>query len=219
MLHIKYFTGGYDKNFSYLIWCKESKEAAIVDPAVDIDAIINYINNKKLKLRKILITHTHADHIRYLNDIMIRYDNKLDVHLSNKTRISNFKTNNYVCHNEMIYLGSEKIKCLHTPGHYYDSVCFWSYKNNIIFTGDTMFVGRTGRTIHEGSNIKELYHSIYDILLNLPQETMILSGHDYGEIKCDTIGNNIKKSDFFSCKNFEQFLLVMENYEKRRKKQ
>ena len=219
MLHIKYFTGGYDKNFSYLIWCKESKEAAIVDPAVEINPIIDYITNRKLKLRKILITHTHADHIRYLNDIMIRYNSKINVYLSSKTRISNLKTNNYVSHNEIIHLGNEKIKCFHTPGHYYDSVCFWSFENNIIFTGDTMFVGRTGRTIHQGSDIKELYHSIYDILLKLPEETIILSGHDYGEKKYDTIGNNIKKSDFFSCKNFEQFLVVMEKYEKSRKKQ
>ena len=49
--------------------------------------------------------------------------------------------------------------------------------------------------------------------------SVIFPGHDYGEIKFDTIDNNIKNSDFFSCKNFEQFLLVMENYEKSRKKQ
>ena len=66
--------------------------------------------------------------------------------------------------------------------------------------------------------MKDLNKILYDILLKLPQETMILSGHDYGEIKFDTIGANIKKSAFFSCKNFEQFLLVMNNYEKSRKK-
>ena len=59
-----------------------------------------------------------------------------------------------------------------------------------------MFIGRTGRTIHEGSNINDLYDSIYNILLKLPLETMIFSGHNYGKLKFDTIGNNIKKSDF-----------------------
>ncbi len=82
-----------------------------------------------------------------------------------------------------------------------------------------MFIGRTGRTIHEGSNINDLYDSIYNILLKLPLETIIFSGHNYGKLKFDTIGNNIKKSDFFSCKNFQEFSLIMDNYEKSRKKQ
>ena len=81
-----------------------------------------------------------------------------------------------------------------------------------------MFIGRTGRTIHTGSDINELYHSIYNILLKLPRETMIFPGHDYGKIKFDTINNNIKNSTFFSCKNFAEFLLVMNNYEKSKKK-
>ena len=80
-----------------------------------------------------------------------------------------------------------------------------------------MFIGRTGRTIHKGSNISELYDSVYNILLNLPLETMILSGHDYGHVVFDTISNNIKNSSFFSCKNYEEFLSVMDNYEKSRK--
>ena len=219
MLQVKYFLGGYDKNFSYLIWCTKTRKAAIVDPAVKINPIINYINKNKLKLEKLLITHTHGDHIRYLNDFLLEYNYRLKIHISDKTKINSFKSNNHIAHNEVIDLGFEKIKCLYTPGHYYDSTCFWSIENNIIFTGDTMFIGRTGRTIHEGSNINDLYDSIYNILLKLPLETIIFSGHNYGKLKFDTIGNNIKKSDFFSCKNFQEFLLIMDNYEKSRKKQ
>ena len=217
MIQIRHFIGGYDKNFSYLIWCEKSKEAAIVDPAVEISPIVDCIDKNKLKLEKILVTHTHADHIRYLRDINHRYNHKLKIHISNKTKITNLETDDFISHNQVIDLGSEKIKCLHTPGHYYDSICFWSSENNIIFTGDTMFIGRTGRTIHAGSNINELYHSIYHILLKLPRQTMIFSGHHYGKIKFDTIDNNIKNSAFFSCKNFEEFSLIMKNYEKSRK--
>ena len=99
----------------------------------------------------------------------------------------------------------KSIECLLTPGHYYDSACFWIKSSNLLFTGDTMFVGRTGRTVHKGSNIKDLYESIYNILLKLPRKTLILSGHDYGHQKSITIDNNIKKSTFFRCKNFKNF--------------
>ena len=218
MIQIKYFTGGYDKNLSYLIWCQKSKKAAIVDPAVKITPIIDYIDKNKLELGKILVTHSHGDHIQYLKDIVLKYNHKLKIHISDKTQVDNIKLDNCISHNQVINLGFEKIKCLHTPGHYYDSTCFWSVRNNIIFTGDTMFIGRTGRTIHQGSDIKALYHSIYNILLKLPRETMIFSGHNYGKRKFDTIDNNIKNSLFFSCKNFRKFLLVMDNYEKSRKK-
>ena len=77
MIQIKYFIGGYDENLSYLIWCKKSKKAAIVDPAVKIEPLVNYIDKNNLKLEKILITHSHGDHIQYLEDILFKFNYKL----------------------------------------------------------------------------------------------------------------------------------------------
>ena len=90
-------------------------------------------------------------------------------------------------------------------------------KNKSIFTGDTMFIGRTGRTISPRSSIKNLYKSVYKILLKLPFETMIYPGHHYGYKMFDNIGNNMISSKFFSCKKFEDFCLIMDKYEKNRK--
>ena len=81
-----------------------------------------------------------------------------------------------------------------------------------------MFIGRTGRTISHKSDIKDLYDSIYEILLKLPDETMIYPGHHYGYKLFDSIKNNIQSSNFFSCKNFEEFCLNMVKYEKNRNK-
>ncbi|OUT39046.1 MAG: hypothetical protein CBB66_03905, partial [bacterium TMED6] len=67
-MKVKYFIGGYDKNICYLLWCEESNHAAIIDPSVEINPVIEYINKENLILDKILITHTHHDHIKYLND-------------------------------------------------------------------------------------------------------------------------------------------------------
>ena len=67
-MNIESFQGGYDKNFSYLIWCEKTKLAAIIDPAVDSIKILEKINQLNLTLIKILITHTHHDHYQYLTD-------------------------------------------------------------------------------------------------------------------------------------------------------
>ena len=110
---------------------QKSKKAAIVDPAVKITPIIDYIDKNKLELGKILVTHSHGDHIQYLKDIVLKYNHKLKIHISDKTQVDNIKLDNCISHNQVINLGFEKIKCLHTPGHYYDSTCFWSVRNNI----------------------------------------------------------------------------------------
>ena len=67
---IKTFQGGFDKNLSYLIWCKKTKIAAIIDPAVEINPILEEINKNNLQLSKIFITHTHHDHIAFLDDFL-----------------------------------------------------------------------------------------------------------------------------------------------------
>ena len=212
----KYFLGGYDKNLSYLIWCPKTFKAALIDPAVRSKKIIKFINNNNLILDKILITHSHGDHIAYLNEFFNKYQNKIDCFISNKSSYDYYNIKKFR-NNEIISIGNENIKCLLTPGHYYDSACFWIKSSNLLFTGDTIFVGRTGRTVHKGSRIKDLYNSIYNILLKLPKRTLILSGHDYGLQKFITLEDNIKKSIFFRCKNFQEFETVMNNYEKTRK--
>jgi glyoxylase-like metal-dependent hydrolase (beta-lactamase superfamily II) len=213
-MNIKCFQGGFDKNFSYLIWCNKTKLAAIVDPAVEINQIVESINKNNLNLIKIFITHTHHDHISYLEDFKYLFSN-VEVLCSKKTskQVFNFSG---LSNNEVVALGEEVIICLDTPGHYYDSMCFWDKKNKSIFTGDTIFVGRTGRTISLKSNIKDLYNSVYNIILNLPRETIIYPGHHYGHVPFITIQENITLFDFFSCNNFNKFCLVMENFEKNR---
>ena len=216
-MKIKRFQGGYDKNFCYIISCDETRMAAIIDPAVEINPVIEYIESEDLILDKILVTHTHHDHIYYLNDFIDLYPIAKIYAAYNAA----FKTDieyKKVEHNDVIILGQLFILSLFTPGHYLDSICFWVKSEKIVFTGDTMFVGRTGRTVSNGSNIKDLYQSIYEILLKLPIETIVYPGHHYGFRKEITIRENIKNSNFFQCKSFNEFELVMKNFENSLKK-
>ena len=90
---------------------------------------------------------------------------------------------------DVIPVDQSQVKVLHTPGHYPDSCCF--LLDNSLFTGDTVFIGRTGRTISAGSNVRKLYHSVYEKVLTLPQNITIFPGHDYGSKPYCSIGENI----------------------------
>ena len=215
-MKIKSFQGGFDKNITYIIWCELTSIAAIVDASVNMTEIIEYIEINDLLLEKILITHTHSDHINFLEDILFQFP---------QIEVCGFEFPEYdfgndyrrLKHYDVITLGTELITCIHTPGHYPDSICYWSESNNYLFTGDTMFVGRTGRTISKKSNINDLYHSIYEIILKLPQNTIIYPGHHYGHALTISIKDNVLISPFFQCSDKMEFIKVMKEFEKGRR--
>ena len=216
-MQVKSFIGGFDKNLCYLIWCEKTRLASIIDPSVETLEIFEFIESENLILEKILITHTHHDHIAYLDDFIYKYP-LINIYSYLKP-VNDFKKSyTPLEHNQVISIGNSLLTILHTPGHFPDSLCYWSKENKFIFTGDTVFIGRTGRTVSQGSNIKDLYHSIYDTILNLPHETIIFPGHHYGFSKQESILFNIKNSPFFQCNNFDEFVAVMDNFEKNRKK-
>jgi glyoxylase-like metal-dependent hydrolase (beta-lactamase superfamily II) len=216
-MQVKSFIGGFDKNLCYLVWCKKTRLASIIDPSVESLEIFEFIESQNLILEKILITHTHRDHISYLDDFIYKYP-LINIYC-HANPVNNFKKIFIpLDNNQAISIGDSLLTILYTPGHFPDSVCYWNKEKKIIFTGDTVFIGRTGRTVSQGSNIKDLYHSIYNIILNLPHETLIYPGHHYGFSKSDSILFNIKNSPFFQCSQFTEFVEVMENFERNRKK-
>ena len=162
-----------------------------------------------------LITHSHHDHIKYINEYIEKYP-EIKVIGHPKSKLNNTSESNYLpmSDNSIFKLGSLEIKIIHTPGHYYDSVCF--LVKNIIFTGDTLFIGRTGRTLSKGSNISDLYNSVYKKILNLSGDTIIYPGHNYGSKPTMTISENIKISDLLQASGEKDFIDKMKNYEQTR---
>ena len=209
---IQSFEGGYDRNFSYLLTCLETITSVIVDASLELIRLQPF---QKSKPKAILITHSHHDHIRYVSEYIKAYPEiKIIGHpkskLNNISKINFLPTNDY----SIYKVGNLNIRTIHTPGHYYDSVCF--LVENIIFTGDTLFVGRTGRTLSIGSNVSDLYKSVYKKLLKLPGDTIIYPGHNYGSRPTITISENIINSNLLQASGEEDFINRMKNYEKNR---
>ena len=209
---IRTFRGGYDDNCTYLVSCMRTGTQFLIDAAISLERIKSYIHTK---VHAVLITHTHGDHTAYLHEILNEYPDAKYIGYKNLVHKSPTYEFSPVNDQDRIILGKINIDVIYTPGHYPDSICY--LMGNIVFTGDTLFVGRTGRTISDNASTKELYYSIYDKILSLPGNTLIYPGHDYGEKPTISLEDNIKISQLLQAKSEKDFIERMANYEANRK--
>ena len=209
---IRSFKGGYDDNFQYVLTCMQSRAQIPIDAALPLETVRPFIRGAFVAM---LITHTHGDHIAFIDEYLEAFPELLIIiHESSAGRISAVNVHP-TQDGEQIQIGRLNINVIHTPGHFPDSSC---YKlENVIFTGDTLFVGRTGRTISQGSDTGELYHSVYNKLLTLPQKTIIYPGHDYGQSPTITMVRNIEISPLLQAANEQDFIERMAAFEASRK--
>ncbi len=187
---------GNMENFAYIIGDSKTKEAAIVDPGWDANILLDFFNKNKLKAKKIILTHTHYDHINDVDYIFKKthadvYVHSLEAEVIKKIndRINIVELSN----GDKFNVGNIEIEVMHTPGHSPGSSCF--IFNGKIITGDTLFVGSIGRTDLPGGNPKVMAESLKR-LKKLDDNIEVYPGHDYGEKPFSTIGAE-KENNFF----------------------
>jgi len=189
-LYLEQLLVGPMDNFIYLIGSKSTREVAIIDPAWDIDALLNHIKEKDLKLASVLVTHYHPDHIgggmgghsiEGIAELLEKDPVKIFVHkleaegVKKVTGVSDIDLN-IVESGDHLTIGENDIEFLHTPGHTPGSQCF--KVNNNLVSGDTLFVQGCGRVDLPGSNSEDMFHSLQK-LSALPNETILYPGHNY----------------------------------------
>ncbi|KTW29675.1 hydroxyacylglutathione hydrolase [Pneumocystis carinii B80] len=182
-------------NYSYIIICNKTLEAAIVDPAdpVTILPYLEKLNNEKIHLKSIITTHHHWDHAGG-NKRMLKSYPDVKIYGGKDSEA----VNHYVKDKEVFKIGEILVKSLHTPCHTRDSVCYYMEDGTerAVFTGDTLFNGGCGK-FFEGTP-EEMYKNLNEILGSLPGDTKIYPGHEYTK-------SNLKfaKTIFSSDKLFE----------------
>ena len=202
---IKTFDIGPMQNLIYVITDNDTKESAIVDPAWDMTEIYEYLNNNNLILKKILLTHSHNDHVNAVDEVLDKFDTQ--IHINKKEKVfwakdyDNFSIN---YGGDIIYLGKTQIKSLHTPGHTPGSTCY--YIGNNLIAGDTLFVFGCGRCDLHGGNPEEMYHTLKDIKNNLDSETIILPGHNYSIKKQSSLKEEINGNPFMHFNKVDKFI-------------
>src|SRR3989338_3641051 len=184
---------GQMQNFSYLIGDEAAKEAAIVDPGWDIGKLLSAAKKHGLKVKSILVTHSHYDHIQQVKDLFDATNATVYAHKDDSDEIKNYgigKIKN-IDEGEIINIGKIKIKVLHAPGHTPGSVCYLI--DNKLITGDTLFVGNIGRTDLPGGNPR-IMSATLKRLKKLDEHIEVWPGHDYGSTKSSTIEREKKQN-------------------------
>ena len=180
-------------NYSYLIIDDSNNSACVVDPS-ESKPILNFLNNKSIKLKYILNTHHHFDHVGGNKDLKKKFGSTVIGFKKDSSRIPEIDVE---LENNQIWKAENFVaKIIHVPGHTSGHICFHFFKEKIVFTGDTLFSLGCGR-IFEGTN-QEMINSLKKIKA-LPDETKIYCGHEYTInnskfcIEYDADNQNLKK--------------------------
>ena len=194
--------------FAYLLGDPQSGEALVIDPADETDEILSAAEKNGLKIKYIVNTHGHVDHISGNSDMKKRTGAQIVIHEDDAYRLTSTPAallsmfhakpsppaDITVKDGDHIKVGSLSLAVMHTPGHSEGSMSL--YMDGIVFTGDTLFVEAVGRTDFPGGSWPVMYRSIQERLFKLPEETQVLPGHNYGTRPTSTIGHEKKYNPF-----------------------
>jgi hydroxyacylglutathione hydrolase len=215
-IYLKQMELGPMQNFVYLIGDPATRQCVAVDPAWEIDTIVETAEADGMTITGALITHTHQDHvgghlfghdIPGVAELLERIRAKVHVHKAEREFLTGFGSDLVkVDNHDTLSVGRLKLTFLHTPGHTPGSQCF--LVDGRLVSGDTLFIGSCGRTDLPGSDPTEMYYSLTQRLAALPDDTVLLPGHNYGGAY-STLGREKRQNPFMRFPSLKDFLGVM----------
>ncbi len=180
---VETFTVGMLSTNCYVASSHETKDAIIIDPGLDFSSeaqsILDFIEEAELKIKYIINTHGHSDHIKADVVFQEKYRvpiciHSLDAHYLVEIEQPDSPPHVTLEEGSTITFGNETLKVLHTPGHSPGSICLVG--NRLVFTGDTLFAGGIGRTDFVDGSMKDMQVSLQK-LVGLPDYLLIYPGH------------------------------------------
>lgn len=193
--------------YTYVLADVESREAVIIDPVIEtVERDVHFIHSRGLRLKYILDTHLHADHITGSGELRNRTGAKIALSSVYHLSCPDIALND----GDELPFGSFKIKAISTPGH--TAGCMSFLVEGMLFTGDCLLIRGCGRTDFQDGNSRELFHSVRDKLFSLPNDTIIYPAHDYKGKTSSTVGEEKRENPRLNLSvSEEDFVTLMEN--------
>jgi hydroxyacylglutathione hydrolase len=217
-LYFKQIEIGPMQNYVYLIGSTETRKVAVVDAAWEIDTILKIAKQDEMEITHAFVTHTHPDHvgggfagmeIDGVTELLEKCKAKVVVHKAEAEFLKGLSASDLIKADsgDKIDVGGIEIELMHTPGHTPGSQCF--LVDGRVVSGDTMFIDACGRVDFPGGNAEQMYYSLTQKLMALPDETILFPGHNYAPLAYATIGEQKKTNPYLRFASLKQFLAAM----------
>ena len=214
---------------SYLLADENTRESVIIDPNFeDTQKLLYIIDEARIKVKYIIDTHTHADHISAAGELknltgaeVVMHEKTKDkwqvVDQGDKFGIGNILRANakidvdkFVKDNDILNVGYLKLKILHTPGHTDNHISLLC--EDKLFTGDLLLIGQAGRSDLPGGDSSDQYDSLFNKILTLPGDTKIYPGHDYANNEYSSLNDEIANNPFLENRTRDEYILFVEEF-------
>jgi glyoxylase-like metal-dependent hydrolase (beta-lactamase superfamily II) len=202
---------GMLQNFCEILYCPTTREAAVVDPAWEVDTLMRQAKTLGVKITTVLVTHTHNDHIEGVAELCALTGAAVvisprEADNLRRTAPALGELIDAVDHRD-VAIGNCGVRVLETTGHTVGGVCYLG--DGFVITGDVMFVGGCGRTDFTGGSTAQMWQSLQR-LSALPEETRVFPGHNYGATPTSTIAHELRTNPFLRCATYEEFRALRE---------
>lgn len=205
-LILKQMEIGPINNFQYFLGDERTKDIAVVDPAWDVPYLCSEIEKNKYIVKAVFLTHGHPDHTQGLKDFLKHYD--VPAYISKHEAIFYKPIHKNIVeieNGEILKIGGIEFKTILTPGHTPGCQCF--HHGNVLITGDAIFINGCGRCDLPGGSAQKMYDSLYNILMKLPDDTLLFPGHNYGGVPYATLAEQKQTNPYLGCSSKDEFLV------------